>query len=119
MRSAARPPQPNGEPNIPAGPFRQAGFVDIAQHHQSQQQQHPGVGVTRAPQILPERIVGVRGVVDKQCQHADAPEHHGREHDQHDAGNSATLTGYSSHAKRRAPPGVAGKIARLLAKLRR
>jgi hypothetical protein len=29
------------------------------------------VGVTRAPQILPERIVGVCGVVDEQCQHAD------------------------------------------------
>jgi hypothetical protein len=65
--------------------------------------------------ILSDRIVGVRGVVDEQCQHADAPEHHGWEYDQHDAGHSATLTGHSSHARRRALPVPPAKIARLLA----
>lgn len=72
-----------------AGPVAEVGLVDVAEREQGEHQQHAGVRVPGAPQVLPQRVLLVGGVVHQLVEEGDAAVDHGGEDDQQDAGEPA------------------------------
>ncbi len=71
---------------------RQVRLIDIPQRHQRQDEQHAGVGMTCAPEVLPQRILGVGRVADEQCEEADSAADDGRHQEQERARQAMRFT---------------------------
>ncbi len=71
----------------PFQPIRQRGLVNVLEYDEREDEQHPCVGVSGSPEILPQRVLGVaRLLTHQQPQEAHSAVDHCREDYQEDAG---------------------------------
>ena len=69
--------------------------VDVAEQHECEDEQNAGVGVTRAPEVLPERVVQVAwDAAEDLRQEARTTKGDERHQDKDDAGQPARLGGH-------------------------
>src|SRR5262249_12733219 len=66
-------------------PLRELGVVHVAEDDQGEDQQHTRVGVSRAPQVLTQRVFHLGRIADEEAEDAYPSVHDGGQHDEENA----------------------------------